>query len=110
MPFGIQPIHIFVIAIAALLIFGPSRLPEIGRSIGRGLTEFRRGAKEMSDNFLDEVNKSTDPVTPNTAPNPATQPIVPDLIQKPAQTACPTCGGLNPANSRFCNHCGSAME
>ena len=110
MPFGIQPIHIFAIAIAALLIFGPSRLPEIGRSIGRGLTEFRRGAKEMSDNFLDEVNQNSDPVSRNTVTDPTAPKIMQDPIPAPAQAACPTCGMLNPANSRFCNHCGAALE
>ena len=112
MPFGIQPIHILMIAIVALLIFGPSRMPEIGRSIGRGLTEFRRGAKEMSDNFLDEVNQDSNPVPRNTAPNPAAPEVVhePAPVSAQAQATCPTCGMPNPANSRFCNHCGATLE
>ena len=31
MPFGLQPLHLLVIAIVALLIFGPKRLPEVGK-------------------------------------------------------------------------------
>jgi sec-independent protein translocase protein TatA len=64
MPFGIQPIHLIVVAIVALIIFGPRRLPEIGRGIGRALNEFRQGASEMTQSFQQEVSK---PVTPTTA-------------------------------------------
>ncbi len=37
MPFGIQPIHIVIIVIIALIIFGPKSLPEAGRWVGRML-------------------------------------------------------------------------
>jgi sec-independent protein translocase protein TatA len=37
MPFGIQPMHLLMIGIVALIIFGPSRLPELGRGLGPGL-------------------------------------------------------------------------
>ncbi len=39
--FGLQPLHILVILIVALLIFGPSRLPEIGKAFGKSIAEFR---------------------------------------------------------------------
>lgn len=52
-----------VILAVALLIFG-SRLPEVGRSIGRGIVEFKKGLKGVKDE-LDEVDndvkKATDP-------------------------------------------------
>jgi len=37
MPFGLQPTHLIIIAVVALIIFGPSRLPEIGRAFGKTL-------------------------------------------------------------------------
>jgi sec-independent protein translocase protein TatA len=40
-PFGIGVWEILVVFLVALLIFGPSRLPEMGRSLGRGLREFK---------------------------------------------------------------------
>ena len=39
--FGLQPWHLIVILAVALLIFGPSRLPEIGKAIGNSIREFR---------------------------------------------------------------------
>ena len=51
MPFGIQPIHIVIIVVIALLIFGPKSLPEVGRWIGRSMSELRKGSQEMTDRF-----------------------------------------------------------
>jgi sec-independent protein translocase protein TatA len=47
--FGLQPIHILAIAVVALLIFGPSRLPEISRAFGRSIREFRDAASSVQD-------------------------------------------------------------
>jgi sec-independent protein translocase protein TatA len=38
-----QPTHLLVIAVIALLVFGPKRLPEVGRALGRGTRELRDG-------------------------------------------------------------------
>ncbi len=104
MPFGIQPIHLIVIAIVALLIFGPSRLPEIGRSVGKAMTEFRHSFREMNDSLMEEVNK---PTSARAAPEPlvenSTSPV------STAMNICPQCGTLNPREARFCNSCGAKL-
>ena len=54
--FGLQPLHIVVILALALLIFGPSQLPNIARSLGRSINEFRHAASSMTD----EMKKGLD--------------------------------------------------
>ena len=46
MPFGIGPTELFFALLIVLIVFGASRLPEIGRSMGRAITEFKRGVSE----------------------------------------------------------------
>lgn len=47
--FGIGPTELIVIMVVALLVLGPSRLPELARTLGRGLTEFRRATAEVTE-------------------------------------------------------------
>jgi len=40
-PFGLQLWEVFLVLLVVLLVFGPKRLPEMGRSLGKGLREFK---------------------------------------------------------------------
>ena len=40
---------LILILVIALIVFGPSKLPEIGRSLGRGLREFKDSVKDIAD-------------------------------------------------------------
>jgi sec-independent protein translocase protein TatA len=40
-PFGISWIEILLVGLVVLLVFGPKRLPEMGRSLGKGMREFK---------------------------------------------------------------------
>ena len=105
MPFGIQPIHLVIVAVVALIVFGPSRLPEIGRGVGKALTEFRRGFREMSENVMEEANKQE-------TSNPVSD-TLPAHQKAPASSrtyACPQCGAINPVEARFCNSCGIRLS
>lgn len=53
--------ELIVIFVVALLIFGPRRLAEIGRSVGRGLAEFRRAANDLKDTLDAEVARPEPP-------------------------------------------------
>jgi len=41
MPFNIGPMELVVVLVIALLVLGPKRLPEVGRSLGKGIREFK---------------------------------------------------------------------
>ena len=49
MPFGISWVEILLLLLVALLVFGPKRLPEMGRSLGRGLREFKDSVSGKDD-------------------------------------------------------------
>jgi TatA/E family protein of Tat protein translocase len=118
MSLGIQPIHIVFIFIVALLLFGPKRLPEIGRSVGKALNEFRRMTNGMTDVINQEMREPTIlPPAINATPGVTVLPTpgTPNTIQYPAASpemagpACPVCGTLNIAEAHFCNKCGTRL-
>ena len=46
---NIGPLEIIIVLIIALVVFGPKRLPELGRSMGKGIREFRGTVSGESD-------------------------------------------------------------
>ena len=49
MPGWIGPWEILLLLLIVLLVFGPKRLPELGRSLGRGMREFKRSLSEIGE-------------------------------------------------------------
>jgi TatA/E family protein of Tat protein translocase len=47
--------ELVVIFLVALVIFGPKKLPELGRSLGRSLSEFKRASNELKRTLEDEI-------------------------------------------------------
>jgi TatA/E family protein of Tat protein translocase len=52
--------ELLIIFVIALVVFGPRRLPELGRSLGRAITEFRRAAQEFSTTLEEEVERDNE--------------------------------------------------
>jgi sec-independent protein translocase protein TatA len=47
--------ELIVIFILALIVFGPRKLPELGKTVGKGLAEFKKASNELKQTWEDEV-------------------------------------------------------
>ena len=47
--------EMLIILVIALIIFGPRKLPELGRSLGKSLAEFKRASNELKDTLEEEI-------------------------------------------------------
>jgi sec-independent protein translocase protein TatA len=57
-----SPVDIAIVAAVALLVFGPKKLPELGKALGQGIGNFKKGLQEAQDevkNALKSDDKST---------------------------------------------------
>jgi sec-independent protein translocase protein TatA len=54
---GIGPMEIAIVAVIALLVLGPKRLPDAGRSLGRGMREFKDAISSRGER--EEIEEST---------------------------------------------------
>jgi sec-independent protein translocase protein TatA len=83
----VQPTHLLLILVVALVVLGPKRLPEVGRSLGRGLRDFRSGLQGVQDeargifnDALEEPSQPAEDSAVSTVPEPlapaAAQPVI----------------------------------
>ena len=66
--FGIGLPEMAVILIVALLIFGPKKLPEIGRSMGKAIRGFQDASKEFEEEFKREAQQIERPIKTESLP------------------------------------------
>ena len=57
MPFGISPWELAILLVVVLLLFGAKRLPEIGRSLGSGMREFKDSISGKGDDDRDKPSE-----------------------------------------------------
>jgi sec-independent protein translocase protein TatA len=72
MPFGIGPLELIIVLVIALVVFGPKRLPDLGRSLGTGMREFKDSITSSSKSDEDDpaavtAARSDDPAKPDDA-------------------------------------------
>ena len=88
--------ELILIFIVALLVFGPKKLPDIGKSLGKGLAEFKRASDELKKTIETEIEqgktemssvKETVSSVQNTLISPPSEAIVPQQPADPASVA-----------------------
>jgi len=92
--------ELMMIMLLALLLFGPKKLPEIGKQVGKALGEFKRASNDLKRSIQDEMDKvkegldpmSSDPPKPEPKPEPpALAPAAGAVAQqKAAEPATPS--------------------
>lgn len=75
MPFGISLPELIILLLVLLLVFGAKRLPEMGRSLGKGMREFKDSVSGVEETF------STTTTTTTTTP--------PTRVELPSATSVP---------------------
>ncbi len=71
--FGIGPGEVLVILIVALIIFGPERLADIGKTLGKTVHAFRRAASDLTTQVTKEIEEAKTAVTPEPDHRPPTR-------------------------------------
>jgi len=103
--FGLSPGEILLIAMVAMIVLGPERLPEVAASAGKWIREFRRATEELTSQFADEnpfteiqkalaLDELLAPTIITTAP--PVQPAVPAVIEPIVQTPAPVVAPMIP--------------
>jgi sec-independent protein translocase protein TatA len=77
--------ELVIIFVIALIIFGPRKLPELGKSLGRSINEFKRASNELKSTLEDEI-RVEEQKTATPAPKPAPAPTPADTVAREADS------------------------
>ena len=85
--------HMIILLAIILLIFGPSRLPELSRALGRSIKDFKKGIGEIKD----DLENADQPKAPPKVAVPPAQPAAPALPPVVASAPPPAAPAIPPA-------------
>jgi sec-independent protein translocase protein TatA len=81
---SLGPAEILVVLVVALLVFGPNKMPEIARQVGRGMREFRRVQQHLKSELRDVVSEFDAPPSGGTTSGGDPVPMLPPRDDSPS--------------------------
>ena len=102
-PFGLGPAELAIILVIVVVMFGATRLKDLGGSLGQGIKEFRAAVKEDEDEAPHPATaaQAGAPAAPVASSNGGAEVV--------AAVKCPSCGSLNAQTAKFCSSCGATI-
>ncbi len=76
--------ELVIIFVIALIIFGPRKLPELGRSLGKSLSEFKRASNELKSTLEEEIRMEEQQQRPKPTAAPPTVAVSDEPVAAPA--------------------------
>jgi sec-independent protein translocase protein TatA len=104
-PFGLGAPELLIILAVVVLVFGGTKLADLGGSMGKGIKEFK---KNIKDDDEEEAPKTAAAPAPVVVSTPAA-PVATAPSNAVSALKCPSCEALNPANAKMCNQCGASL-
>jgi len=102
--------ELILIFVVALLVFGPKKLPELGKSLGKGLAEFKRASDELKKTIeteieqgkaeLNSVRENVASIPASLASAPRMEPVVPPAPAPAPPAAATADAAADPSDSR----------
>lgn len=96
---NVGPGEIVLLLLLALLLFGAKRVPEIGRSLGRGMREFKDSISGIAPN--EPLTAASLETATEVGPSSPSSPL--------AGRFCSECGAQARSEARFCSSCGASL-
>ncbi|HEU0075709.1 MAG TPA: twin-arginine translocase TatA/TatE family subunit [Dehalococcoidia bacterium] len=97
-PFGLGPMELVIILLVLVMLFGATRLADIGGSLGKGIKEFRKEVSSDEDEAKPADSVASEPVA---AANGGVETV--------SAVKCSSCGALNSVGAKFCSQCSAAI-
>jgi sec-independent protein translocase protein TatA len=91
--------ELVIILLVLVMLFGATRLADLGGSLGKGIKEFRKAVKE------EDAEEEAAPA-PRAQSLPAASNGAGETV---SAVKCPSCGALNPVGARHCSQCGTSI-
>ena len=87
--FGIGFQEMLIILVVVLIFFGPKRLPDLAKSLGKGIAEFKKASEEVRKGIEDAVKEESVTGTPNPPEDLSSYGKAPGSAPAPEETATP---------------------